>query len=62
MTEQPYIRSIHDNVSLYTRNCNEILTQEYLYEGGSPSDADPADYFVGKSAVKAAMRSGVRLA
>lgn len=60
MSEQSYIRSMHDNVSIYTRNFNDILSAELLYEGDSPVDADPADY-IDAASVKAASLSGVRV-
>jgi len=51
-----YIRSISAKVPKYTRNSNEILRNEFLYEGGRPSYVDPADYSYGQRTVK-----GVRL-
>lgn len=61
MSNDTYIRIISDRVPNYTRNFNEIVTNEYLYEGGRPSDADPADYSYGKRGVNAVARSGVRI-
>lgn len=62
MSVQPYIRSVSERVPFYARNCNEILTNEFLYEGDAPNDADPADYLDASTVIKAATRSGVRLA
>lgn len=56
MSHDTYIRSISEKVPKNTRNSNEILRNERLYEGGRPSDADHADYSYGKRAVK-----GVRI-
>ena len=44
MSNNNYIRSITALVPKYSRNSNEILRNEFLYEGARPSDADPADY------------------
>lgn len=57
MSHTNYIRSISAMVPKYSRNSNEILRNERLYEGAYPSDADPADY-VSVSSLKKAVRLG----
>lgn len=44
MSHINYIRSLSNSVPKYSRNSNEILRNERLYEGCHEIDADPADY------------------